>query len=145
MMHNINEQGVKSTGVLSRVRYYLEEAAIKIFVDSKMLHRWNFCHSMPSRSFYVRGRQFHICARCTGILIGYALTPLALIIFSSDMNAIIFAVFFVAMFVDGATQMARLRESKNAIRFITGVGFGTFFIGGVIWISIMLKNLLKTL
>ncbi|WP_408606651.1 DUF2085 domain-containing protein [Domibacillus epiphyticus] len=29
------------------------------------------CHRLPERSFFYKGHQFPICARCTGILIGY--------------------------------------------------------------------------
>lgn len=29
------------------------------------------CHRLPQRSFFWKGRQFPVCARCTGIHIGY--------------------------------------------------------------------------
>ena len=28
-------------------------------------------YRMPERSFFYKGKQFPICARCTGILVGY--------------------------------------------------------------------------
>lgn len=28
------------------------------------------CHQMPERSFFIRGKQFPVCARCTGVFLG---------------------------------------------------------------------------
>jgi hypothetical protein len=46
-----------------------------VFVDSIFLHRWWSCHRLPERSFSVAGRQFHICARCTGVVVGLVASP----------------------------------------------------------------------
>ena len=37
---------------------------------------FTFCHRKPGRSFFWRGKQFPVCARCTGIHIGYLSFPL---------------------------------------------------------------------
>ena len=34
------------------------------------LGRSSGCHQMPERSFFIRGKQFPVCARCTGVMIG---------------------------------------------------------------------------
>jgi uncharacterized membrane protein len=31
-----------------------------------------FCHQIPERSFYIDGHPFAVCARCTGIYLGFA-------------------------------------------------------------------------
>ena len=33
--------------------------------------KYSGCHQMPERSFFINGMQFPLCARCTGILVGY--------------------------------------------------------------------------
>jgi len=75
------------------------------------------CHQRPDRSFFIGGRQVPICARCLGILIGSALVPL----YCHDL--FLATVFITAMMLDGATQALHLRESRNWLRLITGVGF----------------------
>ncbi|PWT88780.1 MAG: hypothetical protein C5B55_12555 [Blastocatellia bacterium] len=34
------------------------------------------CHQLPERSFFIAGHKFAVCARCTGIYAGFALTLL---------------------------------------------------------------------
>ena len=36
----------------------------------------NVCHQLPERSFYIAGRQFAVCARCTGLYAGFTLAIL---------------------------------------------------------------------
>ncbi|MBQ7242777.1 MAG: DUF2085 domain-containing protein [Bacilli bacterium] len=33
-------------------------------------------HQLPNRSFFFHGRQFPLCARCSGILLGIVVSPL---------------------------------------------------------------------
>lgn len=87
------------------------------FVDSRLLHYWP-CHRLQARSFSVDGRQFHVCARCTGLIVGMLVAPFLLqfagILFPLALPSV------VLFFVDGVTQLIRLRESSNALRFATG-------------------------
>ena len=104
-----------------------EQFLIRVFVDNLTLCKYWRCHQKSERSFFVRGRQFHICARCTGILTGYFLSP---VMYLTDSKVIImtFFTFTLLMVVDGFTQLYGLRESTNLLRFITGLGWGvTFF------------------
>ena len=81
------------------------------------------CHRLPHRSFRFRGRQFPVCARCTGILLGYLVYP-----------AFVFGVWPATLagglllnlpaMLDGTTQMLGWRESTNALRLVTGVMSG---------------------
>ena len=51
----------------------------------RWLYRWLpiifGCHCRSDRSFFFRGKQFPLCARCTGELIGILLAPAAFWIF----------------------------------------------------------------
>ncbi|UHA72081.1 DUF2085 domain-containing protein [Paenibacillus sp. 481] len=86
------------------------------------------CHRLRSRSFVIRGRQFPICARCTGIFVGYFLLPLFLMFQPntvSMLNVLLFVFLLsVPMLVDGFTQKWKWRESNNGLRLMTGVLFG---------------------
>ncbi|MGZ3546279.1 MAG: DUF2085 domain-containing protein [Gemmatimonadaceae bacterium] len=84
-------------------------------------HYWG-CHRLPSRSFAVGGRQFHLCARCTGLSVGIILS-LALIPFRGMLTP--FALGFLALAsADALTQYAGWRESTNELRFLTGLSTG---------------------
>ena len=100
------------------------------------------CHQMPERSFTVKGYQFPLCARCTGVLIGHAGGLLA----CTKLKVPVIAAFtdcFV-MFADWLVQALGIKESTNNRRLVTGIigGFGA----AVIWskgISVVSRRLTK--
>jgi uncharacterized membrane protein len=82
------------------------------------------CHRIPSRSFFYKGRQFPLCARCTGIYLGYLSLPF----FTVDLiqiNLLFSILLILPTIIDGLTQAYCSRESNNVLRFVTG------FISGV--------------
>ena len=96
--------------------YFMQKLPRIIFVG---------CHRKPERSFFYKGRQFPVCARCTGMLLGYLSFPLFLL----NLIHIPFYLAFVLnlpAYVDGMTQALDYRESNNTLRLITGLlsGFG---------------------
>ena len=99
-----------------------EKLLIKLFVDNILLYKFVRCHRLSYRSFFVRNRQFHVCARCTGLLIGYVISPIFLLL--RNYTSTLFILFFLALVLDGTTQLIGLRESNNTLRFITGIGTG---------------------
>ena len=103
-----------------------EDLLIKLFVDNIFLYKIVRCHRLSSRSFFVKNRQFHVCARCTGLLTGYTLSPLFLL--AEELMAKAFMVFCTLLILDGTTQLLNLRKSNNILRFITGLGAGTTFL-----------------
>ena len=81
------------------------------------------CHQDASRSFFIRGHQFPVCARCTGILLGNIIGIIFSILFSPFWWS---CFFFFPVAVDGITQYLGWRTSNNFLRFTTGLvaGFG---------------------
>ncbi|MBR4670607.1 MAG: DUF2085 domain-containing protein [Butyrivibrio sp.] len=80
------------------------------------------CHCRSDRSFFYKGRQFPICARCTGELAGI-LVSIILFWFWKPTILISLLMMIPAM-VDGLVQRFTSYESTNLRRVITG-----FFLG----------------
>lgn len=82
-----------------------------------------FCHRKPERSFFWKGKQFPVCARCTGIHIGYIAFPFFLFqIFS--LNIWWTLALILPTYIDGWTQAFFNRESNNFLRVTTGLMAG---------------------
>lgn len=82
------------------------------------------CHQNPKRSFFLKGYQFPVCARCTGILL---IKPLAwLFNFKKKVSWIVGFALLVPMIIDGSIQYIFHIESTNKRRLVTGLlaGFG---------------------
>lgn len=79
-----------------------------------------FCHRIPERSFFIKGRQFPICARCTGILVGYFIGILYLLV-ASKYNLILEFSLMIPLAIDGIGQYLGFWISTNRRRFITGI------------------------
>jgi len=114
------------TPISARIEGSIRQTCIKIlaslFVDSIWIHRWWGCHRLPERSFRVEGRQFHVCARCTGFIAGLPLSMLALPLRHDLPPA--FLIIFGLLMLDGISQHLAWRTSNNRLRFITGFGTG---------------------
>jgi uncharacterized membrane protein len=82
-----------------------------------------FCHQLPERSFFISGKQFPVCARCTGVIAGMLMLPVfhLEIIRPTILLALLFTIPLVA---DGTTQALGGRKSNNTLRFVTGLLFG---------------------
>lgn len=81
------------------------------------------CHRRPDRSFFFRGHQFPVCARCTGFLVGtlaYCIFSFLVPVHYSYTLLIIALLIQLPYIVDGTTQFFGYRESNNNLRFITG-------------------------
>jgi uncharacterized membrane protein len=95
----------------------------KIIMQQKYKLEFVSCHRMPERSFFYKGKQFPVCARCTGIYIGY----IAIFIFAIFLTHISLFWSFALLLpsiIDGLTQAFCNRESNNVLRLITGIMFG---------------------
>lgn len=93
--------------------------------------RFSGCHQRADRSFFIHGKQFPVCARCTGAFMGECL---AIVIFHFFRPPVIFLMSLCAvMFLDWFIQYLKIRESTNIRRVITG------FLGGYGYFSLVLK------
>jgi uncharacterized membrane protein len=96
---------------------------------SRYLTLFFACHHLPERSFFFRGRQFPICSRCTGIMVGYFLGIIHAYLFGS-ISWYIAALMIIPLVVDGYLQFIGIWTSTNTRRLWTGIfaGIGTDFI-----------------
>lgn len=77
------------------------------------------CHQMPERSFFIKGYQFPVCARCTGVIISYFL---ALILFKKYKVPWQLCIIMAGvMLTDWSLQYFGIKESTNSRRFVTGL------------------------
>ena len=82
------------------------------------------CHQLPERSFFWRGRQFPVCARCTGVVIGQVASVILIFLFRPP--AYVPVICCGILFADWFIQYIGLRPSTNIRRCITGIfgGYG---------------------
>lgn len=94
------------------------------FLDE--MGEYSGCHRMPERSFFYKGYQFPVCARCTGVCIGQFSAVLANFFISIPITVSIF--FLIVMGADWGMQTLKIKTSTNYRRLLTGIlgGFGLF-------------------
>lgn len=88
------------------------------------------CHQRPDRSFFFHGRQFPVCARCTGVFIGEILGVICFNILELSFAWILICI--LIMLADWGIQYITQRESTNLRRvvsgFLCGYAFGNLVI-----------------
>ena len=103
--------------------------------------KFAICHQMPERSFKYKGKQFPLCARCTGIFIGYFTFPIfQLQIIEPSLLLVI--ILSIPMFGDSITQSMNYRESNNILRVITGFLFGAAQVAFIVLIGTIFLNII---
>ena len=90
------------------------------------------CHQRPERSFFVKGYQMPVCARCEGEIIGALIAIIA--IWFIRPSLLLMAVFMIPMALDGLIQAFTSYESTNRRRLVTGILFG--FGAGMVFLLI---------
>lgn len=90
------------------------------------------CHQLPERSFFWKGYQLPVCARCAGVICG----ELSYVLFFRLTSKIPFSISLasqIPMLIDGGAQLKTKYESNNAKRFVTG------FISGASCINLVYR------
>jgi uncharacterized membrane protein len=97
------------------------------------------CHRITERSFTIYGRQFPLCARCTGMYLGAALTILTLFLSGRAQRVLLprrgmfiaMLLLLAVMGIDGLNSYSHffpdaphLYEPRNWLRLATGMGAG---------------------
>ncbi|MFS0779399.1 DUF2085 domain-containing protein [Neobacillus sp. 3P2-tot-E-2] len=95
----------------------------QIVINLKMLIDIVPCHRMKSRSLTIKGYTLPICARCTGILLGYLFFPF-LFVFDLSLPLWLGILLNFPMVLDGWTQKRNIRMSNNTLRLSTGIVSG---------------------
>lgn len=97
----------------------------QILEKIRILGNHSGCHQRPDRSFFYKGKQFPVCARCTGVFFGELLAVL-LQIFRRPIKKLFTCIALLSvMGVDWSLQEVNIKESTNTRRLITG------FLGGL--------------
>jgi len=88
------------------------------------------CHRREDRSFKISGYFFPVCARCTGMFVGFIIVIL-LMHFGYNISLLYSFFLIIPLLIDGFTQNFGSRESTNLLRFATGIIFsiGLIYLG----------------
>ena len=112
--------------MLNRIKnnQHIKRSIIKIYAWLFVSAHNAGCHQRPDRSFFYKEYQFPMCARCTGVIIGYLVAIPIYFIYSFDIG--VYTTLCAIMFFDWYIQYLKIRESTNVRRLITGIlcGFG---------------------
>ena len=99
------------------------------------------CHQIYERSFSLRNYQLPLCARCTGILCGYILA-IVLLLLRFKVKFYMCVVMVVPLVLDGSLQYFFKIMSNNIRRFITGILFGFGIIQIIAYLAYSIKQIL---
>ena len=87
------------------------------------------CHQIADRSFFYKGKQFPVCARCTGVFIGHV-TAVIFGVCRVSINSVFALVCISIMGLDWGIQAFGFKKSTNKRRLVTGFlgGLGLFIV-----------------
>lgn len=91
------------------------------------------CHQMVDRSFFYKGKQFPVCARCTGVFAGHFIAVILFLI-KRQISFKACCALIGIMGIDWGVQEVGIKQSTNVRRVISGFcgGLGLFSIYGLI-------------
>ena len=110
-----------------------------LLLDGADWSGYALCHRITERSFTINGRQFPLCARCSGMYLGVAMIIIVTMLAGRMRRArlpavpllLILIAFIALMGVDGINsyshffpQAPHLYEPRNWLRLVTGMGTG---------------------
>ena len=101
-----------------------------------LLNYFWICHRLPERSFHYHGKPLPVCARCTGIWLGYILG--VVVLFFVNTSIWIALLLLVPAGIDVATQYVGWRMSNNYLRLVTGILVGIAEVAIVFYLIVFL-------
>ena len=106
-----------------RLKMDLRIGPLLIFESNKMKVGVAFCHRRKDRSIKMSNYTFPLCARCTGLWLGFAVGLLFRVagLHTPPMFSV---ALMLPLIIDGLAQFVGYRESNNQLRILTGVLFG---------------------
>ena len=87
------------------------------------------CHQLPERSFFIAGHKFAVCARCTGLYLGFGLVLMFYLLLrplrsvSLPNTKWLFAA-ALPLFIDFAVTFFGILENTHTSRLLTGMLLG---------------------
>lgn len=106
----------------------------KIYNTLFLIGTLSGCHQRADRSFFLRGKQFPLCARCTGAFLGYMGGSILFLFYTLPLWVNI--LLCVIMFLDWSLQHFNILKSTNIRRILTG------FLCGIGLIQIWIQSLI---
>jgi len=78
------------------------------------------CHQIPERSFFIKGYQCPVCARCSGAMLSEVVAIICILI---GLRIPLWGAFLLTaiMGIDWLIQRLKIIKSNNVNRFITGL------------------------
>ncbi len=118
---------------------YMSELRQSFLECIRILGNNSGCHQMPERSFFYKGKQFPVCARCTGVFLGH-MTAILLFLCGKRFSFRKCFALMAVMGLDWGVQEAGIAESTNIRRLFTGFcgGLGLFSLYGRIIVLALL-------
>lgn len=107
---------------------YMSRLWSQFLEQLRILGNHSGCHQLPERSFFYKGKQFPVCARCTGVCIGEFLTVITCLFGLRIKTSTCLKLIFIMGF-DWLIQAIKIKKSTNLRRLVSGIlgGFGLFF------------------
>src|ERR1044071_956083 len=102
-----------------------QQLAVAIYHSFKTL-----CHQIPERSFFIAGHQLAVCARCTGLYVGFTLVlclyPLIRSLHSTDVPNVKWLFLAAALLgIDFSLTFFGIWENTHTSRLLTGALLGS--------------------
>lgn len=83
------------------------------------------CHQLPDRSLFIKGRQFPVCARCTGVWLGYPAGTAMYFFADTDirLSLLLCGIMFADWFLQYTGVLLSTNHRRLASGFLCGMGY----------------------
>jgi uncharacterized membrane protein len=100
----------------------------------------NLCHKKPTKSIFLLGYPFGVCARCFAIYFSYGAATLFFGFYRNLPNLLISLPMVIIMFFQVVLQSIIPAIDHNSVRFVAGVSFGIGFSASVFKAEEYIRN-----